>query len=339
MKHFVLLSVILLNTIFCSASSPTYSLLGRWIKTKITYQDRSELPEDMEMKYQYTRFSFEKSNKVYISFAYNDKGVAFSYTIKDKLLNVANEQGYIINTYLIEKHSDSELILIQKGIAGFDEPDCLRYIFSAEQKYQQSSPLQSNDIISIMSEDTLFKASEKIYATYTGKTSFHEFLTANIAEYKQVSATNNFFLASFIVRKTGEIDSVQILESINPNFDSQFLKAINKTKKSWQPATYKGHPVDVQMQEQFKFTSSGKFVSAYDFGQKGKDAMKAGKYMSALYYFDLSLKARPDNIEILYQRAVCKLYLGNKDAACEDLQKVKELGGKNADQLIENNCK
>jgi len=47
----------------------------------------------------------------------------------------------------------------------------------------------------------------------------------------------------------------------------------------------------------------------------------------------------PGENESLYYRAICEMNLGNKNAACEDLEKVKTLGKMQVVELIEKNCK
>jgi len=140
------------------------------------------------------------------------------------------------------------------------------------------------------------------------------------------------------VRKTGIIDDVRILENINERFEKQFREALQKSRRFWAAAELNGRKVDVQIEQSFKFVSSGKFLPMYDFDQKGKMAMKSSDYNAALYYFDLALENSPEDYSILYNRAICELNLGNKSAACEDLKKVKG-SGMNVDELIDKECK
>jgi tetratricopeptide (TPR) repeat protein len=315
-------------------------IIGHWVKTKIEYKSGEQLPDDKEIKHSYTRYSLDKSSKIFISSDYNDLGLKMFFKLKHQQLDILSEAGFVTNSFQIEKIDAKNLVLLQEGQNGFKGEDCLRLTFIKENIYQNALSLTNEDIIAIyQSKDTLFRASEKIHAKFKGDISFHEYLTANIREYDNVVASNNYFLASFIVRKTGEIDSIQILENINKNFDSQFLKALKRIKKSWIPASRNGHNVDVLMTEHFEFDLGNRFLSHYDYMQKGKQAMEAKEYINAIYYFSKSLEKVPDNVDVLYQRAICYLYLGNKPLACEDLQRIKTTGSLIVNQLIEQNCK
>lgn len=320
------------------AQTSKSQLLGSWVKSKVEYKDGEELSDGEALKYSYLRYSFENPNKVFVGFAYDDKGTQMTFSINNNVLELKNSFGFVSNSFYVEKQSDNELVLLQMGQNGFESPDCLRYYFVSEESYQKSLTLTPADILAVNGTDTLYASSPKVYAKYKGDVSFHDYLTANIPAYKGVVASDNFFLATFIIRKTGEVDSLQVLESISPAFDKQFVKAFNKAKGKWQPATIGGKSVDVRMKEQFRFVSSDNFLPSYDYSNKGMEAMRAKEYLKAIYYFDKGLEALPTDSDMLYQRAICKLQLGNSTAACEDLQKIKALGKTTADELIKKTC-
>ena len=152
-------------------------------------------------------------------------------------------------------------------------------------------------------------------------------------------STNNLFLATFTVRSNGLIDSIQVLESINKKFEKQFRKALEKSKRLWLVGELNGKKVDVQMKILFRFISSDKFLPKYDYSQEGKTAMSNSYFTKALAYFDLALEKVPSDYESLYYKAICEINLGNKNAACEDLEKVKTFGKMQVEELIEKNCK
>lgn len=336
--------VLLLLLLLMFASSPLFAqanksgLLGSWVKVKVEFKDGVALSDEETIKYSYLRYNFENPNKAYVGFTFEDKGTVMTFSLNSSVLELRNSFGHISNSFLVEKLSADELVMLQMGQGGFESPDCLRYYFIPEEKYQSSIPLKSTDVLAITGIDTLYAASPKVYATYKGNVSFHDYLTAHIQAYKGVVASDNFFLASFIVRKTGEVDSLQIMEGISPIFDKQFVRAFNKAKGKWQPATIGGRSVDVRMYEQFRFVSSANFLPSYDYSKKSKEAMRAKEYLKALYYFDRGLEKLPSDADMLYQRAVCKLQLGNRAAACEDLRRVKAMRKTTADELMEQAC-
>jgi len=320
------------------AQTSKNQLIGSWIKVNVEYKDGAELSDMEALKYSYLRYNFDQPNKFFISIDYNDKGTAMTYSLSNNLLVLKNSFGFVINNFLIEKQSDGELVLLEMRQTDLDCTNCLRYYFATEENYQNSIALKTSDILAINETDTLYEMSPKIYAKFKGDISFHDHLVANIPAFERVASSDNFFLATFIIRKTGEVENLQVLESISPAFDRQFTKAFNKAKKKWQPATIEGRNVDVRMQKQFRFISSGNFLPSYNYSNKGKEAMKDEEYLQAIYYFDRGLENLPSDSDMLYQRAMCKLLLGNSPAACEDLQKVKALGNTRADELIKKTC-
>jgi tetratricopeptide (TPR) repeat protein len=340
MKHLFPLFILFVIVLPGFAQAKKDFLYKSWVKVAVIYRDGQELSDDLELKYSYTRYLFEKPNRLFVSTDTKGKGASFTFLLKDRVLEVKNSAGYLINSFLVERMNDKELILLQMGQEWFTDPDCLRFSFLPEADWQKSMPLRPEDILSISGPDTVFREGERIYAQFKGNTSFHEFLAKNIPEYNNLkSGRDSYFLASFIVRKSGQVDSLQILEGISPAFDRQFVKAFEKGMRNWAPASYGGRSVDVQMSEEFRFISSGSFMPSYDYSKKGKDAMRTGEYSRALYYFEKSLETMPDHVENLYQRAVCNLNLGNIESSCRDLQRVKSLGSPMADVLLEKNCR
>lgn len=329
----------LLLLLFFTINSYSQNLIGDWIKTKATYINDIELSNDNVLKNQYIRYSFEKDNKLFISVKYDDKGTGFFFNISSNILEIKNSYGFLINSFLLDKISDREIVLIQKGQNGFNGNDCIKYSFVKEYIYQNNLPLKDSDLLVINEEDTIYKTSEKIHAKFLGDKSFFDFCSDNIPEVSAVMATNNLFIATFIISKTGQIDSVQILENINKRFEKQFRKALDKSKGLWKPAELHGESVSVQTEIKFKFVTSNKFIPMYDFMKKGKIALDNEEYLKALNYFELALERIPDNHEIIYYKAICEMNLGNNNAACEDFEMVKSSGLMDVSDLIRENCK
>jgi tetratricopeptide (TPR) repeat protein len=318
-------------------AQPNTKIYGNWVKTRVTYKDGTELTDDNELKYDYLRYSFSKPDKALIAMIYNRGNHGLTYTITSGILQIKSTFGFVMNEFFIEKLTDKELILIQKGNAGFDGPDCLRYYYITEDAYQRSIPLTINDIVSISGKDTVYKASAKIYASYKGEIGFHELVSKAVDGLRDAQPLNNHFLATFIVNKTGEADSLHIVEGINPDFDKRFIKTFNKLKKNWIPATYNGNVVNVQMVDEFKFVPSEKY-NIYDrFLKLGNAAMNQGEYAVAVFNFGKALDSYAAG-DVYYKRALCQSILGNKDEACKDLKTSEALGYSAATGLMAKMC-
>lgn len=314
-------------------------LAGSWIKSKIEFIDGVQLPDEDGLKYQYNRYTFDK-NKVAISTAFADKGTEFNYNIAGNKLDFYLNSGYKTNSYLIEKLTPTELVVLQKGERGFTQNDVLRYYFINENYYQNSWQYQPDDIISVsVTQDTVFKASDRLYPVFKHNLSLHAYIGEVVPELQNLSSGKKNFLASFVVRKDGTVDNIKVLERINSAFDSQVKKVIQQTSQQWTPAKLHGQPVDVQMTESFRFFTSEQVIPTYDYNQRGLDALRGQEYEEALYFFTKILEKIPNDTESLLHAAMCKIYLGNATAACQDLLKIKKTNNSiQVDELLLKYC-
>ena len=329
-----LLLSFLLQCILCA----TYAqdITGNWIKAKVSYRDGTELEDNQLLKYSYMRYTFGAKGKAKIATVYHDNGNPVSFTLKNKLLSIKNSSGFIMNNFLIESANDTSLIMLQKGASSFSDENCLRFYFVAESQYQSSYHPGPDGIQSVSGNDTIYMAGPQLYPIFKGDKSYFDALKEGVPS--QPSA-NLYFLATYVVKKNGEADSLKILESFDENFDKMIIKNFNKTKNNWQPAVLHGKPVDVQMVQEYKYSSFDTAYPAMDYYRKGASAMKEKDYSAALYYFDLGLGKMPSDVQMLYGRAVCKYELGNVQGACKDLNIIKLLGDKLADELLLKWCK
>ena len=82
----------------------------------------------------------------------------------------------------------------------------------------------------------------------------------------------------------------------------------------------------------------GSSVSMVEYTQKANAAFKQRDYQTALYFYDQALKNHAEDPENLYNRGICKQKLGNQAGACEDWNKIKQLGHSDADELLAKYC-
>ncbi len=309
---------------------------GSWIKTKVTYRDGAELDDANPIKYSYTRYNFMKKGIVRVSTSYEHKGAQFQYQFSNPQLKIMSDVGFVVNEFLVQRSSESELILLQKGNAGFDGDDCLLFYFISEPSFQNSFKPNADNILSVVGTDTVYLANEKLYPEYKGDKDYFDALKDGVPS--QPSA-NLYFFATYIVGKDGRADSLKIIESFSPEFDKRILKNFNKTRENWQPAMLHGKPVAVQMKQEYRYLSSHSMLPAYNYDKKGSDAMKKGDFAVAIYFFDMGLGRVPSNAQMLYKRAVCKHELGNNEGACKDLQAIELLGDSSGRELLDKWCK
>jgi len=335
----VILKGLLFLLINCNIDLQAQEICGDWIKTNVSYLDNSPFPKENILKYQFIRYSFDKDIRFYSSTSFDDVGTAFSYEVINNIILIKNSYGFITNSFLINKITYDELILIQKGQTGFTDPDCIRFCFRKEKNYQNSLKIKKSDILTVSNGDTVYKSCEKIHARFNYPISFMDYCSENIPERNAVMSSENFFLYTFVVRKTGIIDSVHSSGSVNKKFDKQFRRALASSQDSWEPAELNGKKVDVQMDISFRFYKSDRLLEMLDYYQTGKELMHNSEYKKALRNFELAAEIKPEDYEILYFKAICEMNLGYTNEACNDLRKVDLTGRMNVDELLEINCR
>lgn len=153
-----------------------------------------------------------------------------------------------------------------------------------------------------------------------------------------MSTKSGELLASFIVDRNGHADSLKILQGINPKYDKTYIDIFNSARKRWIPAQLNGKVVPVVMQQRMRYFTIDEAMPSYFNGNKANDAYNNKDYELALQYYNLALENRPDEKDHLYRRGVCKQKLGNLEGACADWQKLKTLGGNEANAMIEKFC-
>jgi hypothetical protein len=336
MKYSILLFICLVgHSLFAQVG--TDNIYGSWVKTKLTYKNGTELPDENILKNTYVKYTFAAPDKINIAGVYFENGRPFMFEILNNEIILKTTVGSTINTIRIEELSADKMVLLQEGYQGFDDPTALKYTFVRETAFQNSLPLNAGDIYSVTASDTIYKENPKIYANYKGD-SFQRYLYDHISDGNYMTGRNGHLAASFIVSKTGTADSLKIMESVDADFDKRFVKAFNKAKKDWQPAILNGKYVPVLMFMDLNYSTFGPAFSAGQYSDKGNIAFKQKDYQVALYYYDQALKNRPTDKEDLYNRGFCKKMLGNLAGACEDWKKIKELGGTQADDLLAKYC-
>jgi hypothetical protein len=323
------------NTLWAQVS--LNNIWGNWVAVKITNKDGSALSDDNILKYTYLKYTFSPPDILYTSTTFADKGLLVNFEIREGLLLIKTPDGNVVNTIEIEDFKPDKLILLNGGRMGFDSPEAVRYYFCPEATYQKSLSITANDILSIYGGDTTYKANPKVYAEFK-EAEFVKYLYNNIDGTNTMDNASGHLVASFIVSKFGVADSLKILQGISPAFDKRFIKAFKKAAHMWKPATMNGKYVNVQMFTELRYGSFDTAFPADQYTNKATDAFNAKAYDVALYYYDLALKNVSFDKQNLYRRGICKKMLGNIAGACADWNKVKELGGTEANALIGEYC-
>jgi hypothetical protein len=115
-----------------------------------------------------------------------------------------------------------------------------------------------------------------------------------------ISGSDGNVLVSFIVRKDGQIDSVQVLNNPGILFKNTALDALNHSSGQWNPCRFDGKLFDKKYFAGFHFTNSHIFFYKKD---KILRLLKAGQTTKPLKFINEALKINPFDIDLLQWRS------------------------------------
>jgi hypothetical protein len=316
------------------------NLYGNWIKVKVTYNNDKPLVYGNTFKYSYCKYTFTSDGKLGFNAIYFTSNLDKRYLKSDSILTITNSTGVKINEYLIAKLTADQLVLIQDAGSGYDKPDAMKLYFISEAAFQKAHKVERPDISIMANGDTLYNESPFIYPTFNANgQDIQTYLQEQIRKSVSMDNREGHFRATFIVSKTGSIDSLKIISGIAPDYDKAFMKCFAKCPANWQPATLQGKPVNVKVTLKFNYFTSDKMMPFMRLTDEANKALNNGDYTIAIHYFDQASEYVPDDITNLYKATLCKLVSGKSDGVCDALQKINSSGLMIVDELINIVCK
>jgi hypothetical protein len=115
-----------------------------------------------------------------------------------------------------------------------------------------------------------------------------------------ISGSDGNVLVSFIVRKDGQIDSVQVLNNPGTLFKYTALDALNHSSGQWNPCRFDDKLFDKKYFAGFNFTNSHRFFYKKD---KILRLLNAGQTTKPLKFITEELKINPFDIDLLLWRS------------------------------------
>jgi Gram-negative bacterial TonB protein C-terminal len=207
-------------------------VLKSWVRREVYL-----LPDNVRLNdTAYTKYSFQK-HKVDLFFE-----PGWNYSQQEWQLT-GDQLTIGPTTYTIESITDSTLIVFKSGF--------LRMVLDNE-NYLNQKP-ENLHLIGEFKSEPLYEANK--YITPLCKiTAFRNFLAQNLGGYHITRAVT--FVMSFIVRKDGSIDNIQVVNGISEGFDAEVVRQLTKTGKDWTAAVYKGQPIQTQVTYTIKYLDS-----------------------------------------------------------------------------------
>ena len=145
----------------------------------------------------------------------------------------------------------------------------------------------------------------------------------------------------FIVSTNGEVSNIEIVNSVSKEIDDEVTEALMTTNGMWKPGNNNGNPVAMEKEISLVFRLED---SRYSFNDLGKKYYANGAGMlfinqrpkKALKYFNKGIVLFPNDRSLLALRGIALFEIGDKNGALHDWNRVKNLGGFEADGYSEN---
>jgi tetratricopeptide (TPR) repeat protein len=137
-----------------------------------------------------------------------------------------------------------------------------------------------------------------------------------------VAGTDGNVFVSFIVTKTGQLDSIRVLNKPSGLYKDTALDALYKSSGKWNPSNFDGILFDKRYIGGFNFTKTQSFFYKKE---KGLKYTKSGQTEKALKFINEALKINPFDTELYFCRARIYRIQGKYDLEMLDLTIIDKL--------------
>jgi tetratricopeptide (TPR) repeat protein len=137
-----------------------------------------------------------------------------------------------------------------------------------------------------------------------------------------INGSDGNVFVSFIVRKNGQLDSIQILNNPGELFKETALDALLKSSGHWNPCNFDGILFDKKYIACFNFTNTGSFFYKKD---KSLRYLRTGRTDKALKFINQAITINPFDIELYQFRARIYRRLDKKDLEVSDIETIRRL--------------
>ncbi len=127
---------------------------------------------------------------------------------------------------------------------------------------------------------------------------------------------------SFIIKKTGSIDSIKVINEPPEFFKAVVLNAFEKSAGSWMPTRFDDLSMDKRYVAGFNFTATNSIFVKIN---KSFRYYKQGNMAKALKLIDEALRIDPYDIKLYNNRALIYKKQNKHELETLDLKKCKEL--------------
>ena len=149
-------------------------------------------------------------------------------------------------------------------------------------------------------------------------------------------------IVRFTVQPDGSLTNFKVVNSVSASIDSEVINALKSTDGMWKPGYNNENivPMDKEFSMVFKLMETNDLMTkaTVQFKRGNKLLLIKERPKRALQHFDQGLVYVPDSKPLLFLRGLTRYQLGDDEGACRDWNRIKSLGGIEADGWVENYC-
>ncbi len=249
---------------------------------------------------------------------------------------VVNEDGRVSNVTVVRGVSpeiDAEAVRVIKLLPKFEPAKQsgkpVKIYFNIPVTFKLTSPPKE------------IKGTKKNYDTQNP--SIVSFIMDNIF-YPQIPDHRHFegrVTTEYTVDEEDEVTNLRITQSVSPEIDSEVVRIV-KLYKNGGITKPSGEYGKVYAKRSFLLkvdtNEMGYWIKDVNFEQ-GLAELKLSNFRKASHFFELSIEQFPNDFLGYQYKGVCEANVFKIGQACKDFRKAKELGSKEVDTYLENNCR
>lgn len=151
-------------------------------------------------------------------------------------------------------------------------------------------------------------------------------------------------VVEFVVTANGELTDFNVINSVCPIVDQEFIRVLETTSGMWKPGYNNGKPVPMEKETSMMFVASEqnktnpkayftKIATAH-FTKANVLFLEKHNLKKALRNYDYTIQYLPYDASTLLVRGLCRFGLGDMEGARTDWERINRLGSFDASNLM-----
>ena len=171
------------------------------------------------------------------------------------------------------------------------------------------------------------------------------YLSENFQYPEEACYVEGTAIVHFVITTDGELTNFNVINSVCPIIDQEFIKVLGTTSGMWKPGLNNEKPVDMEKEVSMMFVARVKDKTnpkAYFTKMATAHFIKANTLFlekhnlkKALRNYDQTIKYLPYDASSLLVRGLCKYGLGDLEGARSDWERINRLGSFDASTLMD----